>query len=105
MGRSAGGKTEVRSLGAPDTLKPVLKASPEAFLARRVVLCEGKTEYGLVLALINRWNDEQEQDGALPAAAIGVVGVEGRGGTGRSEAPRVGKGCVSTCRSRGSPYH
>src|SRR3546814_12920509 len=22
----------------------------------------------------------------------------------RSEAPRVGKGCVSTCRSRGSPY-
>ncbi|HEY9565830.1 MAG TPA: AAA family ATPase [Nocardioides sp.] len=82
MVRSAGGKTEVRSLGAPDTLKPVLKASPEAFLARRVVLCEGKTEYGLVLALINRWNDEQEQDGALPAAAIGVVGVEGRGGTG-----------------------
>src|SRR3546814_20287646 len=82
MGRSAGGKTEVLALGAPGTLKPVRKASPEAFLARRVVLCEGKTEYGLVLALINRWNDEQEQDGALPAAAIGIVGVEGSGGTG-----------------------
>ncbi|MCL8026461.1 ATP-dependent nuclease [Nocardioides bruguierae] len=82
MVRSTGGKTEVRSLGAPDTLKPVIKASPEAFLARRVVLCEGKTEYGLLLALLNQWNDERERNGALPAAALGVVGVEGNGGTG-----------------------
>lgn len=82
MVRSAGGKTEVRSLGAPDSLKPVIKASPEAFLARRVVLCEGKTEYGLLLAIVNRWNDEREQRGDLPAAALGVVGVEGHGGTG-----------------------
>src|SRR3546814_4525576 len=27
------------------------------------------------------------------------------GGTGRSEERRVGKECVSTCRSRWSPYH
>src|SRR3546814_15302118 len=26
-------------------------------------------------------------------------------GTGRSEERRVGKECVSTCRSRGAPYH
>src|SRR3546814_6177972 len=29
----------------------------------------------------------------------------GAGGTGRSEERRVGKECVSTCRSRWSPYH
>src|SRR3546814_8648578 len=28
-----------------------------------------------------------------------------RGGPGRSEERRVGKECVSTCRSRWSPYH
>jgi hypothetical protein len=82
MVRSAGGSTTVRSLGEPETLKPVIKRSPEAFLARRVVLCEGKTEYGLLLALTQRWNDEYERCGGLPAAALGVVGVEGNGGTG-----------------------
>src|SRR3546814_18124818 len=31
--------------------------------------------------------------------------MAGRGAVGRSEERRVGKECVSTCRSRWSPYH
>src|SRR3546814_1374823 len=43
-------------------------------------------------------------------AVFGVVGerdglVEARHGEQRSEERRVGKECVSTCRSRWSPYH
>src|SRR3546814_9301872 len=34
-----------------------------------------------------------------------VVGVQPFGGEGRSEERRVGKECVSTCRSRWSQYH
>src|SRR3546814_14779071 len=34
-----------------------------------------------------------------------VLCVESRDGSGRSEERRVGKECVSTCRSRWSPYH
>src|SRR3546814_4499066 len=34
-----------------------------------------------------------------------VVGALDRGATVRSEERRVGKECVSTCRSRWSPYH
>src|SRR3546814_15510781 len=34
----------------------------------------------------------------------GIGGVDGRGGQ-RSEERRVGKECVSPCRSRWSPYH
>src|SRR3546814_4755884 len=34
-----------------------------------------------------------------------VLGVSGGGGRERSEERRVGKECVSTCRSRWSPYH
>src|SRR3546814_3451522 len=37
-------------------------------------------------------------DAMLPIA-------EGCASTGRSEERRVGQGCVSTCRSRWSPYH
>src|SRR3546814_13142592 len=35
----------------------------------------------------------------------GFVQVEVTGRSGRSEERRVGKECVSTCRSRWSPYH
>src|SRR3546814_6775757 len=35
----------------------------------------------------------------------GIVGHDGASSLGRSEARRVGKECVSTCRSRWSPYH
>lgn len=82
MVRSEGGETVARSLGDPVTLKPVIKASPEAFLARRVVMGEGKTEYGLLLGLFEAWDTELEAGGGFPTAALGVVGVEGSGGTG-----------------------
>src|SRR3546814_13753737 len=40
-----------------------------------------------------------------PAAAIGLVRVQMPAVHPRSEERRVGKECVSTCRSRWSPYH
>src|SRR3546814_18399856 len=46
-------------------------------------------------------------DGRLPAAAVGRVPAAAArpAGAGRSEERRVGKECVSTCRSRWSAYH
>ena len=82
MVRSEGGETMAKSLGDPATLKPVIKASPEAFLARRVVMGEGKTEYGLLLGLFDAWDTALEAADGVPTAALGVVGVEGAGGTG-----------------------
>src|SRR3546814_9707739 len=41
--------------------------------------------------------------GGLPAATLGDMCT--CAGPPRSEERRVGKGCVSTCRSRWSPYH
>src|SRR3546814_1208007 len=40
-----------------------------------------------------------------PDARVRPRGACGRGGADRSEERRVGKECVSTCRSRWSPYH
>src|SRR3546814_12470092 len=42
---------------------------------------------------------------ALIAANISAEQFIGMSGSGRSEERRVGQGCVSTCRSRSSPYH
>src|SRR3546814_13919691 len=85
------------------------------------------TEVGVVANRAQRHhagNDHRGQQGAGKAMFEGFAefldgeyhaaerGVEGGGdagrGTGedeRSEERRVGKECVSTCRSRGSPYH
>lgn len=82
MVRSTDGLTSVRCLGEPDSLKPVIKSTPEAFLARRVVIGEGKTEYGLLLALTQAWDDDLLAANELPAAALGVVSAEGSGGVG-----------------------
>src|SRR3546814_5828761 len=45
------------------------------------------------------------QHGALSILHPAEDGVFGPGSNGRSEERRVGKECVSTCRSRWSPYH
>src|SRR3546814_17531234 len=45
------------------------------------------------------------QHGALSILDPAEDGVFGPGSNGRSEERRVGKECVSTCRSRWSPYH
>jgi len=81
MVRSVGGITELRPLDDPSSLRPVLKSSPEAFLARRVLVNEGKTEYGVVLEHLERW-DHGTSPEPVPSAALGVVAIEGNGGPG-----------------------
>ncbi|MGH3353816.1 MAG: ATP-dependent nuclease [Nocardioides sp.] len=78
------GSTQIRSLGDPSSLRPLLKRCPEAFLSRRVVINEGKTEYGVVLRLLQEW-DSGTIPAAVPSAALGVVALEGDGGTGSAK--------------------
>ncbi|MPZ00460.1 MAG: AAA family ATPase [Actinophytocola sp.] len=80
MVRSAGGVTTMRPLDDPANLQSLLRGSPEAFLSRRIIVTEGKTEYGLVLGFLERWNDALPE-GTAPSSALGVVAVEGNGGT------------------------
>src|SRR3546814_12108233 len=83
----------------------------------------GDAEQHLVAFAIERGRDEFLDRGRLIArglivanqfesfAAFDLVGAGGAmrdiafGGVDRSEERRVGKECVSTCRSRWSPYH
>ncbi|MEE9963658.1 MAG: AAA family ATPase [Propionicimonas sp.] len=82
MVRSHAGTTTMLPLAEPASLQSVLRSTPEAFLARRVVVNEGKTEYGFVLGLIQAWDGDETAHGHTgPSPVLGVVAVEGRSGT------------------------
>src|SRR5262249_2546221 len=67
--RSVAGTTNVLPVGAtakdPDTVQKHLRGSPEAFLARRVVVGEGRTEQGLLRGLDNWWTQKGKDSFAL----------------------------------------
>jgi len=61
-----------------------LRTMPAAYLARSVLVCEGKTEVGLVRGLDRHWS----KNGADPLAALGVAPADGGG---KDNAPLVAK--------------
>lgn len=77
--RSKDGITEVRSVAAtaknPDTAQRHLRVSPDAFLAQRVLIGEGRTEYGLLRGLDAWWSQEGKDSFALR----GVIAIDGGG--------------------------
>ena len=77
--RSSAGVTHVKSISAAvlklDTAQRHLRGAPEAFLARRIVVGEGRTEQGIVRGLDSCWVER----GKDSLAAQGVVAVNGSG--------------------------
>jgi hypothetical protein len=78
--RSSGGITTVKRLDDPAEMQRLLRGWPEAFLARHIVIAEGKTEYGISLQLMETWDRQRAEQQKSPSSALGVVAVEGRGG-------------------------
>src|SRR3546814_19674587 len=69
-------------------------------------LCWTGTVDGLDVALSGRWAEWDCRIHRLAALALEQDGFRGAVADAvRSEERRVGKECVSTCRSRWSPYH
>ncbi|CAN7495784.1 AAA family ATPase [Phenylobacterium sp. LjRoot225] len=77
--RSDNGETTVRSVAAiaesPDAAQRHLRAFPDGFLARRVLVGEGKTECGLLRGLDGCWTKNGKDSFALR----GVIAVSGNG--------------------------
>jgi putative ATP-dependent endonuclease of OLD family len=73
--RAADGTVTVRSL--PTAVDYVLKRTPQALLARKVIVAEGATEVGLCHALDEAWSTES----GASFGYQGVVVVDGIGGT------------------------
>lgn len=80
-------KAEVESVvvtrASPD-LQDVIRAAPEALLARRVLICEGKTEDGLCRGVAPQWEDAH---GSVPLVHAGGIIVSAFA-SGGSQAPK-----------------
>lgn len=72
--RSENGTTNVKQVGG--VLQSTVRSVPESLLGRKVLVCEGKTEYGFCRSLESYWVDEGDRP---PLAYHGVVLVEGGG--------------------------
>ena len=80
--RSQAGTTMVRQVpGELDEIQGTLRAGPSAVLASRVVVCEGKTEMGVVRRWLLHWDTRRVEQGKTPHAALGVCQSDGQGGT------------------------
>lgn len=78
VARSDGGHTQVTSVGA--SLQSLARAVPEALLGLKVIMCEGKTEYGILSSLEGYWLEHSvEQQPRLHFACLGVIPVDGGG--------------------------
>jgi putative ATP-dependent endonuclease of OLD family len=80
--RSQDGTTVARQVpGELDEVQGTLRAGPSAVLASRVVVCEGKTEMGVVRSWLLHWDAQRAGQGKAPHAALGVCQSDGHGGT------------------------
>ena len=72
--RSENGITTIKRVSSD--LQALVRDEPEAFLARRVLVCEGKTELGLCRGLMSFWAEMHE---GLPFAHTGTALAVGQG--------------------------
>jgi hypothetical protein len=56
-----------------------LRGGPSAFLAKRIIVTEGKTEFGLLLGMIDVWDERAATGGTPSSAARGVAITDGEG--------------------------
>ena len=87
---SQDGKTVISSVGKD--LQAVVRNIPEAFLCRKIVVCEGKTEAGLLISLDKHyWQEKHRHTSSsfryLTMAEAGTAPIESPG-SGGSEAPK-----------------
>src|SRR3546814_18783280 len=85
---------------------PAIAGKASAFRDHRLDQ-RGRLERVAVQALIfaELFQDFRQTDGVGPEHRSTGVDRPAISQDGRSEERRVGKECVSTCKSRGSPYH
>ncbi len=78
----AAGKTTCQAVSADlDNVQGTLRSAPDALLGRRIMVGEGSTEVGFLRGLLHHWDARRLASDEAPAAAIGTVLVNGKGGT------------------------
>lgn len=86
--KSNDGTVTLNALGASSgRLNRLRRARPSSLLARRVVVTEGSTEYGMLLECVEAWDQSRFANALPPSAGLGTVLQDGQGGS--EAAPRA----------------
>ncbi len=75
-------KMDIISVSKPELLKPILRFAPNALLARRILVLEGRTEVGIFLGIKEFWPAGHDE---IPIEQLGATLVDGNG----DEAPSI----------------
>ncbi len=76
------GTVTITSLsGASDEMQRLRRSRPSSLLARRVVVVEGKTEHGILLACLDEWDEGRTAGGWSTSAGEGVAIQDAMGGS------------------------
>jgi len=73
--KSPDGAHQVLQVGVADDIQSTVRADPEAFLARSVIVCEGASEVGLIRGLDHFWTNAN--GASMLAAGTAYVNVGG----------------------------
>jgi len=88
--RSASGQTKVNAITPiEDALQALVRSASEALFARRVIVCEGKTELGVCRALSRYWAKLHDGEPLSYRGVVCAVGGEGGGTEAPSNAMRL----------------
>lgn len=79
--QTSDGEVTITSLGdADEVMRALRRAAPSSLLARKVVIGEGKTEHGLLVACFGAWDRERNAAGLTSSAGEGLAIQDGNGG-------------------------
>jgi hypothetical protein len=79
VSRSLGSVSEIKHALSSGDISRVLKGAPRALFARRILLCEGATELGLMLGVREHYPDRH---GGVPIEQMGSAIIDGGGSAG-----------------------
>ncbi|MCF5211318.1 AAA family ATPase, partial [Pseudomonas syringae] len=79
VSRSSGAVSDIKHALASGDISRVLKGAPRALFARRILLCEGATELGLMLGVREHYPDRH---GGVPIEQLGSAIIDGGGSAG-----------------------
>lgn len=81
--RNDAGSVVVHSLAssAGDIALRLRRSRPSSFLARRIIVTEGKTEHGLLMRYLETWDDDRRTQGLSVSAGEGTVIQDAQGGS------------------------
>ncbi|MBF8700276.1 ATP-dependent nuclease [Pseudomonas putida] len=79
VSRSPEAVADIKHAQASGDISRVLKGAPRALFARKILLCEGATELGMMLGLRERYPDRHD---GVPIEQLGAAIVDGGGSAG-----------------------